>query len=134
MKMIELAREIGRELQKDSSYINMKAAEQACDEDKELQDFIGEFNVKRMNLNQETSKTERDEEKIKRLNEELRECYDKVISNENMDRYNNAKIEVEHKLKEVVDIISMCAEGADPDTVQAEPTCSCDCSSCGGCH
>lgn len=134
MKMVELAREIGRELQKDSSYISMKVAEQSCDEDKELQKLIGEFNIKRMNLNQEASKAERDEEKIKRLNEELKEYYDKVMSNKNMNNYNNAKIEVEHKLKEVVDIISMCAEGADPNTVQSEPSCSCDCSSCGGCH
>lgn len=134
MKMVELAREIGREIQKDGSYISVKAAEQACDEDKVLQELIGEFNMKRMNLNQEASKTEKDEEKITCLNEELRECYDKVMANENMNSYNNAKTELEHKLKEVIDIISMCAEGADPDTVQSQPSCSCDCSSCGGCH
>lgn len=103
MKMVELAREIGREIQKDGSYISVKAAEQACDEDKVLQELIGEFNMKRMNLNQEASKTEKDEEKITCLNEELRECYDKVMANENMNSYNNAKTELEHKLKEVID-------------------------------
>lgn len=132
--MVELARELGKEIQKDPSYISVKAAEQACDEDKELQELIAQFNMKRMTLNQEASSNERDEEKIAKLNEELRDCYNKVMSNENMNSFNNAKTELDHKLKHVIDIITMSAEGADPDTVQEQTECSCDCSSCGGCH
>lgn len=134
MTMIELARELGKEIQKDPSYINVKAAEQACDEDKELQDLMAEFNMKRMTLNQAVNNPEKDEEKIAKLNEELRDCYDKVMSNENMDNYNNVRAELDHKLKHVIDIITMSAEGADPDTVQEHSDCGCDCSSCGGCH
>ncbi len=134
MTMVELARELGKEIQKDPSYISVKAAEQACDEDKELQELIAQFNMKRMTLNQEASSNERDEEKIAKLNEELRDCYNKVMSNENMNSFNNAKTELDHKLKHVIDIITMSAEGADPDTVQEQTECSCDCSSCGGCH
>ena len=55
MDMIELAREIGKQIQQDSSYINVKAAEQACDEDKNLQQQIADFNMKRMTLSQETN-------------------------------------------------------------------------------
>ena len=132
--MIQLAREIGKEIQKDQSYLAVKEAEKACDNDTALQDEIAQFNMKRMTLNQEASSNERDEEKIAKLNEELRDCYNKVMSNENMNSFNNAKTELDHKLKHVIDIITMSAEGADPDTVQEQTECSCDCSSCGGCH
>lgn len=134
MDMIQMAREIGKEIQKDPSYISVKAAEQACDEDKELQELIASFNMKRMTLNQEANKADKDEEKIAKFNEELRICYDKVMSNENMSNYNNAKTKLDHKLKHVIDIITMSAEGADPETVDEQPSCGCDCSSCGGCH
>mgnify|MGYP000745950330 FL=1 len=59
MDMIELAREIGRELQKDESYLNMQLARQASDEDQALQDAIGEFNLKRMAINNEAQKEDR---------------------------------------------------------------------------
>lgn len=134
MDMIELAREIGKKIQKDAAYISVKAAEKACDEDKELQELIAEFNMKRMTLNQEASNPERDDDKMTKLNEELRVCYDKVMANENMNNYNDSKTELDGKLKEIIDIITMSAEGADPETVQSTPSCSCDCSSCGGCH
>ena len=118
MDMIELAREIGKQIQQDSSYINVKDAEQACDEDKNLQQQIADFNMKRMTLSQESNKQPRDDQKVAKLNQELRECYEKVMSNENMSNYNNAK----------------SAEGADPDTVQEQTDCGHDCSCCSGCH
>lgn len=67
MDMIQMAREIGKEIQKDPSYISVKAAEQACDEDKELQELIASFNMKRMTLNQEANKADKDEEKLQSL-------------------------------------------------------------------
>lgn len=134
MDMIELAREIGKQIQQDASYINVKAAEQACDEDKNLQQQIADFNMKRMTLSQESNKQPRDDQKVAKLNQELRECYEKVMSNENMSGYNNAKTELDHKIKHIIDIITMSAEGADPDTVQEQTDCGHDCSCCSGCH
>ncbi len=134
MDMIELAREIGKQIQQDASYISVKAAEQACDEDKDLQQQIADFNMKRMTLSQESNKQPRDDQKVAKLNQELRECYEKVMSNENMSNYNNAKTELDHKIKHIIDIITMSAEGADPDTVQEQTDCGHDCSCCGGCH
>ena len=134
MDMIELAREIGKQIQQDSSYINVKDAEQACDEDKNLQQQIADFNMKRMTLSQESNKQPRDDQKVAKLNQELRECYEKVMSNENMSNYNNAKTELDHKIKHIIDIITMSAEGADPDTVQEQTDCGHDCSCCSGCH
>lgn len=65
MDMIELARDFGRELQKDERYLAFDAARVASDADEELQALIGEFNLKRMAINNEAQKDEQDEEKSK---------------------------------------------------------------------
>ena len=135
MDMIELAREIGRELQKDESYLNMQLARQASDEDQALQDAIGEFNLKRMAINNEAQKEDRDEETLKRLNEEFRAVYAKIMQNENMQRYNDAKTELDAKVQRLTAIITMWAEGEDPETCDYDAaSCGGNCASCAGCH
>ena len=42
MDIIELTREIGRELQKDERYLAMRAASEGCDGDAVLQNMIGD--------------------------------------------------------------------------------------------
>ena len=134
MTMVELARSIGKEIQKDEDYIALKSAEQACESDTVLQDLIGQFNLKRIANNEESSKKEKDNEKIAKMNQELRKCYSKIMSNENMSAYNQYKTALETKVQEVVEIITQCAEGADPDTVEGVHACGGDCSGCSGCH
>ena len=51
MDIIEQARELGRQIQKDDRYLKVQIAQQNSDNDKELQALIGEFNLKRMNIN-----------------------------------------------------------------------------------
>lgn len=135
MDIIELAREIGRQLQKNESYIKFQLAKQATDEDKELQDLIGEFNLKRMAISNEVSKEDRDEEKLQKYNQELRSAYAKIMSNENMINYNEAKGEFDLILTRVSAIIQKSSEGEDPDTADYTPSeCTGSCESCGGCH
>ena len=57
--IIEMARSLGRALQNDDRFVRTQLAQNAADEDKELQDLIGEFNLKRIALNQETTREER---------------------------------------------------------------------------
>ena len=134
MDIIELAREIGRKIQSDDMYLKLKIAKQNSDEDKELQDLIGEFNLKRIAINNEATKDERDEKKLQELNEELRELYSTIMKNENMIAYNIAKQEMDSVLKRVTAIIMQSAEGEDPETTDYEESCTGSCSSCGGCH
>ena len=135
MDIIELAREIGRQLQKSESYLKFQLAKQATDEDKELQDLIGEFNLKRMAISNEVSKEDRDEEKLQKFNQELRSAYAKIMSNENMINYNDAKAEFDLILTRVSAIIQKSSEGEDPDTADYTPSeCTGSCESCGGCH
>lgn len=134
MDIIELAREIGRKIQSDDMYLKLKIAKQNSDEDKKLQDLIGEFNLKRIAINNEATKDERDEKKLQELNEELRELYSTIMKNENMIAYNIAKQEMDSVLKRVTAIIMQSAEGEDPETTDYEESCTGSCSSCGGCH
>lgn len=134
MDIIELAREIGRKIQSDDIYLKLKVAKQNSDEDKYLQDLIGEFNLKRIAINNETAKENRDNKKIQELNTELREVYSKIMKNENMAAYNIAKQEMDSVLKRVTAIIMQSAEGEDPETTDYEEPCTGSCSSCSGCH
>lgn len=134
MDIIELAREIGKKIQSDDMYLKLKIAKQNSDEDKKLQDLIGEFNLKRIAINNEATKDERDEKKLQELNEELRELYSTIMKNENMIAYNIAKQEMDSVLKRVTAIIMQSAEGEDPETTDYEKSCTGSCSSCGGCH
>ena len=126
MDIMKLTRELGRALQQDQTYINMSVAEQQCNEDEALQNAIGEFNLKRMAISNEAQKEERDDETLRRLNDEFRAVYQKIMENEHMLRYNDAKNEFDALLQQMTGILSLCAEGEDPAT--------CDASSCGGCH
>lgn len=135
MDIIALSREIGKEIQKDQKYLDLIAARNSSDNDAELQAAIGEFNLKRMAINNEAQKEDRNEDKLKELNEELRHVYAQIMKNENMTAYNNAKTELDNLVQRVSAIISMSAEGDDPETCDYDSSsCGGNCSSCGGCH
>lgn len=134
MDIIELSREIGRQLQKDEKYIALGIAKQTSDEDEVLQKLIGDFNLKRLAINNEASKPDRSDEKLQSLNKELREIYSQIIQNENMIAYNNAKNEFDTLVQRVLAIISQSAEGDDPETTDYSPSCTGSCSTCSGCH
>ena len=109
MDIIEMTRELGRALQND------------------------EFNLKRMAISNEAQKEERDDETLRRLNDEFRAVYQKIMENEHMLRYNDAKNEFDALLQQMTGILSLCAEGEDPATCDAS-SCGGNCASCGGCH
>ncbi|WOC31332.1 MULTISPECIES: YlbF family regulator [Caproicibacterium] len=133
MDVIEATRELGKTLQADPRFSRMQEIAAQCDKDKELQDKIGNFNLQRMNLNNEMQKTPRDEEKVNQLNETLQTVYKDVMANPNMVLYTAAQQEMDALLKRVYGIISKCADGEDPTTADYD-ACTHDCTTCGGCH
>lgn len=134
MDIIEMARELGKAIQKEDSYIKLQIAKQQSDEDKELQEMIGAFNLKRMAINNEATKTDRDDAKLQSLNKEMREVYDKIMKNENMLSYNHHKEALDTVLQRVVAIITQSADGEDPETTDYSAGCGGSCASCSGCH
>lgn len=135
MTAIEAARKLGAALQADEAYIKYAEAIKQNDENEELQTKISEFNIKRMNLDNEVSKedNERDAEKIQQMNTELRAIYDEIMAHPAMLAFNEAKAGMDKLLQDINAIIMMSAQGQDPETCEIS-ACTGNCSSCGGCH
>ena len=135
MEILDITRQLCKAIQENDIYKEFALAKKTNDEDKELQDLIGEFNIIRMNMNKEMSSPEKNEEKIQEYNTQLQDCYKKVMQNESMQNYNQAKIALDGIVGKVNLLINMCIDGADPETVEIpDASCSGSCSTCGGCN
>ena len=134
MDIIENARELGKLIQQEESYIALQKAQANADADMDLQNLIGDFNMKRMSINNEASKKDKDSDKLALLNSQMREDYSKIMSNKNMIAYNEAKDAFDMVANRVLAIVQQSAEGADPETADySTSSCSGSCSTCGGC-
>ena len=132
--LIEKARELGKLIQQEESYIALQKAQADADADMDLQNLIGDFNMKRMSINNEASKKDKDSDKLALLNSQMREDYSKIMSNKNMIAYNEAKDAFDMVANRVLAIVQQSAEGADPETADySTSSCSGSCSTCGGC-
>ena len=135
MDIISLAREIGKEIQKNEHFLKMQLAQQNADGDKELQDLIGQFNLKRIAINNEPQDGSGNPERVQTLNQELRALYEQIMKNPQMAAYNKEKEEFDKLYKRVNAIISLSADGEDPETADyEESSCGGNCGSCSGCH
>lgn len=134
MDVIKATRELGKAIQQDERFIAYLAAKKANDEDEALQGLIGEFNLKRENMQLEMNKPEHDENKLQEMNKELQALYEKVMTNPNMANFAVVKSAVDELMQNVQGIIALCCEGEDPETCTPSHNCGSDCSSCGGCH
>lgn len=135
MDIIEMTRELGKAIQQDDRYIAYNLARQANDEDEQLQNLINAFNLKRMQLQMEVGKADKDNDKIQELNEVIKSSYKTIMENPKMMVYQAAKEGFDALLGQVNTIISMSANGMDPDEIDLETaSCAGDCSACGGCH
>lgn len=133
MEIIQLARELGVALQQQECYKKFDAARKANDNDKNLQEMIGQFNLVRMSMDQALSAEERDNEKIKQLNEELSRLYTEVMDNPLMQAYNAAKTDLDALMQKITTVLSAAASGEDPLTVDLNG-CTGSCETCSGCH
>lgn len=134
MDIIEMTRELGKAIQADDRYIAYCLAKQANDEDEKLQALINAFNLKRVELQMEIAKPDKDNDKVQELNALIKDNYQKIMSNPKMMVYNGAKSAMDELMSQINTIISMSANGVNPDEIDVT-TASCvgDCGSCGGC-
>lgn len=136
MKIIEMARQMGKEIQASDEYKALYNAKEANDNDSQLQELIEKFNLKRVELNVAMSSEEKDEEKISKCNTELQDLYNSVMSNENMVAFNKANSDLNDMMNQITTILMKSVNGEDPETCAAveEHSCGGSCSSCSGCH
>ena len=135
MDVIELARELGKAIQQDERYTRYMNACSLNDTDTELQNKIGEFNIKRSELGEEMRKNGNDTEKLKELNRDIQDMYKEIMEMPKMVEFNEAKAELSKLITSVNYIISQASEGEDPETCPDTPpqSCSGSCAGCSGC-
>ena len=110
MDCIDLFKKAAAALQTDPRYLELDAARRENDSDEELQNLIGEFNLARLDLNNESAKAETNAARV-------------------------AESECEAMVSHIDAIINTAMNGGDPMTVQAPSGgCTGSCSTCGGCH
>ncbi len=135
MNVVEMTRQLGTAIQASEEYKALVAARDTNDNDQALQDQIGEFNLKRMELNGLMTKEEKDEAAIAACNADLQAVYQAVMNNPNMIAFNEAKTGMDTMMAQVNTILSKTMNGEDPQTCPAEDAaCGGSCSSCAGCH
>ena len=136
MDIIEAARNLGAVLQQDERYKKYVEARKANDNDEELQKLVGEFNLARMQVDNEFQKEEadRDNEKIREFNVTIRQLYGKIMCNDTMMEFNKAKSEFDAVMQRVNGIIELAIEGEDPATCEPASGCTGSCATCSGCH
>ncbi len=133
MDIIEMTRELGKALQADDRYTAYMLAKQANDNDTVLQALISGFENMRLQLNEELAKDDKDTERIKELDEGIKSNYKQIMSNKNMMVFSAAQGSLEALVNNMNQIITMCANGEDPETCQPSTGCSGSCTTCGGC-
>lgn len=134
--LVEMAIDLACQLQEDERYLALREAQCQADADESLQELIGEFNMKRLAINEEEVKASdtRDSEKLRTLNEDLGTIYDNIMKNEHMIAYNEKKTELDSLVQKINAAIAIAVQGGDPHMAAVEGGCSGNCGSCGGCH
>lgn len=135
MDCIDLFKKAAAAMQTDPRYLELDAARRENDADTELQNMIGEFNLARLDLNNEASNAEPDNARIADLNKKVNDLYSQIMASEGMVRYNAAKAECEAMVNHIDAIINTAMNGGDPMAVNPpQGGCTGSCASCGGCH
>jgi cell fate (sporulation/competence/biofilm development) regulator YlbF (YheA/YmcA/DUF963 family) len=132
MDIITKARELGAAIQADERYIQFRDVKSAMDSDETLQAKIGEFNLKRMNMDKILESGEPNQDAIKALNSDIKEIYADIMADPNMQRYEEAKSDLEMLVSQINTIMDISVSGGDPLTCDLT-ACTHNCSTCGGC-
>lgn len=137
MDIIKLTRELGAAIQQDERYLAFTKAREENEKDTELNELMGQIQMVQMNYQLEASKEEPDSAKMQAFEEEFNTLYTKFMANGKMLAYDAARTEVDEMMNYIMQILSLCVNGADPATCEPEKNdheCGGSCSSCSGCH
>lgn len=138
MDIIKLTRELGAAIQQDERYLAFTKAREENEKDEALNELMGNIQMVQMNYQLEAGKEEPDSEKMQGFEAEFNALYEKFMSNEKMQAYDAARTEVDEMMNYIMQILSLCVNGADPATCEPEKPheheCGGSCSSCSGCH
>ena len=137
MDVVAMTRELGKLIQTDDSYLAFMEAKKKNDEDLELGGMIGKLNLIQMSYQNESAKENPDQAKLDQWDADFRDVYGSIMLNENMRRFEEKKQELDDMMNYLIQILSLCVNGEDPETCEPKPAddgaCTGSCSTCGGC-
>jgi len=136
MDVILKARELGKAIQQSEAYIELEEARKRSDANLELQEKISNFNLKKIALNREVNREDKNSDKIAQYDREMREAYMKIMEVPDMIAYSDARKKVDEMMQKVQMLLNFTLQGSDPETVEIPENMGCggNCSDCGGCH
>lgn len=137
MDVIQLTRGLGAAIQEDGRYLAFSEARKANDTDEELAGLLGKINLVQLSYQREAAKGDgANEQKMEAYNNEFNELYNEVMLNPNMVRYEAARTAVDDMMNYIMQLLSLCVNGEDPQTCEPkeeEHSCGGSCSDCSGC-
>ena len=134
MEVNKIARELGRAIQKDERYLKLEKCIEANEKDEKLNELMAKIQLTQMAY-QQAAQAEGNAEKMQELEKEFSGLYNEVMQNENMKNYEAARKEIDDMMNYIIEILTLCVNGEDPDTCEPQKhECDhdhdCDC----GCH
>ena len=133
MDIIEITRQLGAAIQQEEAYKAFHAAKEANEKDDELNALIDKIQLIHLSYQHEAAKDDANEEKLAAYDKEFSDTYKEVMANPRMQTFEKAKQDLDSLMKKITGILTLCAQGEDPETCEYSASCSGDCSSCGGC-
>lgn len=126
-QILTKAGELGALLENSQIVNRQKAAKKAFDADEELQALIGEFNLAKMSLMNESNKEKPDAEKTEQFRAQTTATYEKIMQHPTMIELNEAEMALENLLGQINAILQKSIS-------DDAGGCTHNCATCGGCH
>ncbi len=135
MDIIEKTRELGSLIQQDERYLAFVHARKNNEADSALNELIDRLGQIQSEYSEAVSQNEDMHESEKEAyDQRFRDVYSVVMQNENMIAYQQAKAEVDDMMQYIMQLLSMCVNGADPATCEVpEQGCTGSCANWGWC-
>lgn len=127
VEIIEKTKELGKLLAESEQVKALAAARLAYEQNAEIQDLNGQFNIHKMSIAALSKQDSPDEERIAGHEDKLREIYDKIMSSEVMTDYQTKTQTVEQLIAQINNILNFYISGENPQG------CTGSCVTCGGC-
>ncbi len=127
--IIEKARELGMMLADSDEMKALKGAEEMQLADKDAQVLMMEYASTRERLSQRAASADVTREEFEKIQTEMEQAFQKLMTNENIKRYIEANKAFKTLIDQVNSIIAYFVKGE-----EQAGSCSGNCSSCGGCH
>ena len=127
VEIIEKTKELGKLLSESDQVKALAAARLAYEQNAEIQDLNGQFNIHKMSIAALSKQDNPDEERIAGHEDKLRDIYDKIMSSEVMTDYQTKTQTVEQLIAQINNILNFYISGENPQG------CTGSCATCGGC-